>query len=94
MSDDAKTWAVDRIATLDEVVSLTNDQMNTVKDITGRFAMRLDFLLQKEMDEELLIKNKAVLFEPRMEQYKQVLTPEQIVLLTTNWATLEEDNEQ
>ncbi len=94
MSEASFSWMEDRIATLDEVVNLTDDQQVAVKEITVRYAYRVDALFKKEMEPEKLAFHKNDLFKYRMDDYKQILTPAQISLLEENIELLQTDNKE
>ena len=94
MTEASFQWMEDRIAPLDEVVNLTDDQQTAVKEITVRYAYRVDALLKKDMEPEKLAMHKNDLFQYRMDDYKNILTPSQLSLLEENMELLQADNKE
>jgi hypothetical protein len=85
-------WAANRLATLDALVSLTDEQKAEVEVINLRYAYRMDVLNKQTMDAEKLRAHKESLFGYRMEDYSRMLTPAQLGILKANTEVLREDN--
>lgn len=87
-------WAANRLATLDRLVTLTEEQKAEVEVINLRYAYRMDVLNKQTMDADKLRAHKDSLFGYRMEDYSRMLTPAQLGILKANTEVLREDNLQ
>ncbi|MEZ5052200.1 MAG: hypothetical protein R2767_07560 [Chitinophagales bacterium] len=85
-------WAANRLATLDQLVTLTDAQKEEVEVINMRYAYRMDALARQTMDPETLKAHREGLFDYRMEDYKRILNPEQVAILVAHEEDLKEDN--
>lgn len=87
-------WAANRLATLDRLVTLTEEQKAEVEVINLRYAYRMDVLNKQTMDADKLRAHKDSLFGYRMEDYSRMLTPAQLGILKANTEVMREDNLQ